>query len=109
MTALDSGSEDLDQAIERAVAAGWAIIPQVGHGTCDNALIHVDNGFVDIVTVPAIGYATVVRLRGGPEPGHPRHVGHQHWRHLVPTRIAVDWALTNPVDDNALVTWDLRS
>jgi hypothetical protein len=100
--------ETVDRDIERALATGWTIIPQVGHGTCDNALIRVIDGFIDIVTVPTIGYATVVRLQGGPQPGHPRYVGHQWWRHHVPTQVAVAWALARPADDRTLVDWDLR-
>jgi len=107
---LPAGSPDpLDQQIEQALSEGWTIIPQVGHGTCDNALIRVHGGLIDLATVPTIGYSTVVRLLGGPLPGQPREVGYQQWRHHVPTQIAVAWALTHPTDDRTLADWNLRS
>jgi hypothetical protein len=102
----DALDKDIDHAIDQARAAGWSMIPQVGHGTCDNALIRFTDGFTDIVTIPAIGHAIVVRLRGGPLPGRPRWTGHQWWRHQVPTSVAVEWALTDPQDDRLLVEWD---
>jgi hypothetical protein len=97
----------LDEDIEKACEAGWSVVAQVGHGTCDNALIRSRNGITDLVTIPLIGYSTVVRLQGGPAPGRRRHTGHQWWRHLVPTGLAVEWVLTNPQDDRLLVEWDL--
>jgi hypothetical protein len=113
MTALPSEAawpdapDPLGQEIEQARSAGWSTIPQVGHGTCDNALIRFDRGFFDVVTIPAIGYSTVVRLQGGPAPGQPRMTGYQWWRHHVPVNIAITWVLTNPTDDDLLTEWEM--
>src|SRR5882762_3309974 len=101
-------SHQLDQEIERAVADGWSMIPQVGHGTCDNALIRFKDTFTDVVTIPTIGHSTAVRLEGGPTTGHPRSTGHQWWRYQVPTHVAVEWVLTDPQDDRLLADWDLE-
>jgi hypothetical protein len=112
MTALggeadwQNARDPLDQDIGWAHNAGWSTILQVGHGACDNALIRSDGWVTDIVTIPDIGYSTVVRLQGGPEPGHPRRTGHQRWRHQVPPEVAVAWVLTNPKDDYMLSEWD---
>jgi hypothetical protein len=103
-----SPSDGLDQDIERALADGWSLIPQVGHGTCDNALARFNRGITDVVTIPAFGHSTVVRLQGGPEAGRLRWTGRQCWRHLVPPRIAVEWVLTHPEDDRLLTEWELE-
>lgn len=97
----DWGDHDpLDEYIALAQRLGWSLIPQVGHGTCDNALMRQANGFVDIVTILDVGHSTVVRLQGGPEPGCPRRTGHQWWRHLVPPDLAVKWALSDCANDD---------
>lgn len=114
MTAL-AGEADwddrdpLDEYIVLAQREGWSLIPQVGHGTCDNALMRQHNGFVDVVTIPEVGHSTVVRLQGGPEPAHLRRTGHQWWRHLVPPELAVKWALTDCRNDDLLTAWDLEN
>jgi hypothetical protein len=105
--AWDDEDDPLDRYITQAQNNGWSMVPQVGHGTCDNALMRSAEGFTDLLTIPLIGYSTVVRLQGGPESGHPRRTGHQWWRHHVAPQIAVEWALSNPIDDHMLTAWDL--
>jgi hypothetical protein len=34
--------DSLDEDIEKALGGGWLVIPQVGHGCCDNALVRLD-------------------------------------------------------------------
>jgi hypothetical protein len=101
--------DPLDEYIMLAQREGWSLIPQVGHGTCDNALMRQNNGFIDVVTIPDFGHSTVVRLQGGPEAGHLRRTGHQWWRYLVPPELAVKWALTDCENDDLLAEWDLEN
>ncbi len=84
--------------IERAMQAGWQLIPQVGLGWCENALVRSDDGFSDLVTLPMLGHSTVVRLEGGPRRGFLREPGRELWRHQLPPELALDWLLTSPRD-----------
>ncbi|HEV2779237.1 MAG TPA: hypothetical protein VGX25_07530 [Actinophytocola sp.] len=86
-------------AIERLVAAGWRLVPQIGHGTCDNALLRTGRRFTDVVMIPILGDSTAVRLHGGPRPGQPRHTGQERWRHHIPLEVALEWILSDAVDD----------
>lgn len=100
------GGEALDPLgpyVERALGAGWVLVPQVGLGVCENALLRPRAGVTDLVTIPVLGHSTAVRLEGGPEPGYPRRTGHEWWRHHVPPEVALEWLLTDPDDDQLLV------
>lgn len=89
--------------IERARHAGWHLVPQAGLGWCENALVRHVDGLSDLVTLPALGHSTVVRLEGGPEPGFPREPGRELWRHQLLPSLALDWLLTGPCDEQGLV------
>lgn len=104
MTWFGDELDPLDQYVEQALGVGWVLVPQVGLGSCENALIRSDEGVTDLVTIPLLGHSTVVRLQGGPERGHPRSTGREWWRHHVPPEVALDWLLSDP-DDEALVRW----
>lgn len=98
--------EDLDPLgpyVERLLGAGWVLIPQVGLGFCENALVRRGAGVTDLVTIPVWGYSTAVRLEGGPEPRYPRWTGREWWRHQAPPEVALDWLLTGPDDDEWLI------
>lgn len=94
-------------AVARALEQGWRLIPQVGVGHPENALVRgYDNGVTDLVTLPEMGDSTVVRLLGGPAlPDQPRGTGQQMWRHQVPVTVAIEWALGDPDDDTLLRQW----
>jgi hypothetical protein len=85
--------DPLDPLLQRAVALGWRLVPQVAHGGCDNALMLANGRETDIVTIPWLGDSTVVRLRGGPGPAQLRRTGTEKWRHYIPVEDALHWLL----------------
>lgn len=99
MASLGGDEDPLDLWISQAFAAGWSMVPQVTHGSCDNALLRVYRGITDVVTIPLLGYSTMVRLQGGPLPGQPRRTGVEQWRRHMPVDQAVAWLLNEPADD----------
>jgi hypothetical protein len=95
-----------DLLIEQAVRAGWQVVPQILYRGTDNGLLRSVGSCADIVTIPLLGWSTVVRLAGGPAPGERRTTGTEVWRHVVPLQLALLWVLSNPADDADLSAWD---
>ena len=95
--------DPLSLNVERALQAGWNLIPQAGPGWCENALVRTHAEVSDLVALPVLGDSTVVRLGGGPRPGYPRESGRELWRHQVPPEVALDWLLAGPGDEASLV------
>lgn len=96
MTPREREVDPLEPSVLRAVAAGWTLVPQISHGSCDNALIRTVDGITDVVTIPLLGYSTAVRLDGGPRPGQPRRSGNEEWRRHLPVDDAMAWLLDEP-------------
>ncbi|MGH3568541.1 MAG: hypothetical protein ACRDRH_21445 [Pseudonocardia sp.] len=79
--------------VAQARAAGWHLVPQVGSGEVEHALLRGhDHGFYAL-TLPWIGPATVVSVMGGVNAERPRDVGDERWRHRVSPEAAIAWAL----------------
>ncbi len=104
--------DPLAPRIEQARARGWTIIPNIGYGVVDHALLRrFDQWTTDVVTIPPFGDSTVVRLHGAIDPARPRQSLIQWWRHDVPVPVALDWLLGDPENDEDLLRWthDQRS
>jgi hypothetical protein len=99
----EEGLDPLHLYVKQALSAGWVLVPQVGIGFCENALLRPNANVTDLVTIPVLGHSTAVRFEGGPEPGFPRQTGREWWRHHVPPEVALRWLLTDPDDDERLV------
>jgi hypothetical protein len=97
--------DPLAAVIEQARDRGWSLIPQVGAAWVDHALMRRDGSYLDVVTLPPMGDAMVVRLSDGVDPAHPRVAGAEWWRHPVPLDVALGWALSGVHDDARLVAW----
>lgn len=101
MTTLDP----LATSVDRALKAGWILVPQIKGNASDNALVLFGNPYTYLVTLPLVGDSTVACFHGGPPPGRPREPVHEPWRHRVPADVALTWVLSNPRDDRALREW----
>lgn len=86
---------------------GFYPVPQIATGFLESALLRVtdDRRYLDVLTLPVFGYATVVRAFASWSPTRPREHGAEVWRHLVPAQIAAQFLLSNPEDDAPLREW----
>jgi hypothetical protein len=96
---------DVDNLIAHAVRMGWQMVPQV-YGGPENSLIRTVGSYTDVVTIPEVGHATVVRLAGGPVAGHLRRPGSEVWHHVVPVPLALLWIHNDPGTDKQLADWE---
>ena len=104
-----SGGPEIDPlapSVDYALNHGWSMIPHCECGVPENALIRRDGEFTDLVTLPEIGHALVVRLHGGPTRDQPRAPGIAWFRHRVPVELALRWILINPADNDLLLQWE---
>lgn len=98
-------NEGTEASIELLLRAGWRQFPQV-HGPLENSLIlSPQPGIQFVVTLPDFGPSVVVAIEGGPCRGHRRDAGRELCRHQVPVNLAIQWALSNPADDEKLAEW----
>lgn len=106
-TAADPEQPDpVDEGIAYALChGGWLIIPNLGFGLVENAIMRHADFHTDLMSIPDMGYFTIARLVDGPKPGRPRQPAYVQWSHQVPPNVAVHWLLTDSDDDQALVEW----
>lgn len=78
--------------IAQALQAGWSLIPQAGVGVAENALVRHGADATDVITLPELGDAQVIRLQGGPTADFPRDPGTTVVRLAVSLDNALQWA-----------------
>jgi hypothetical protein len=97
------------ELVRQLLVAGFRPIPQVATGVTEHSLMRAGEGYVDIMTLPTYGDATVVRIVAGAwDPSRPRDAVHEVWRRHVPVGVAGEFLLSEPRNDSTLTPPDKR-